>query len=282
MDDIPGDSCWYEGAVMIEHEVNGLRYFSFSAFGENITNAVFTRIGGDSVGGPAGLNVGSNVGDEISNVSANKKKIFEALGLPEHSFFDCWQVHSSDYVVVNASHAGQGRIRELKADAMLTNDPKVSLLMRFADCTPILMYDPVKQVVGIAHAGWQGTVKRTAGNLARGFQEVYGCDPEDIIAGIGPSIGPDHYEVGEQVLDQVRVAYGEEHISLFQPFGNSGQAFNLWEANRRDLEKAGVGKIEVAGICTACDTNRWFSHRAEKGKTGRFAAVISLAKGARQ
>jgi len=264
---------------MNQHKVNGLQYYSFETFGEQITNAVFTRLGGVSSGGPAGLNVGSNVGDDIANVRTNRSKIFNALKLPESSFFDCWQVHGPDYVVVNSSHADQGRIQELKADAMLTNDPKVSLFMRFADCTPILLFDPVKNVVGIAHAGWQGTVKRTAGNLVRGFQEVYGCDPKDIIAGIGPSIGPDHYEVGQQVIDQVRVAYQDTHELLFHPINGGGWAFDLWEANRSDLRGAGVQNIEGSQLCTACDTHQWFSHRAEHGKTGRFAAVISLSKG---
>lgn len=266
---------------MIEHQVDGLKYYSFSNFGDSITNAVFTRVGGVSVGGPAGLNVGSNVGDDIANVRVNKSKIFAALGLSENTFFDCWQVHGPDYVVVNSSHAGQGRLRELKADAMLTNDPHVSLFMRFADCTPILMFDPVKYAIGIAHAGWQGTVKRTAGNLVRGFQEVYGSDPKDLIAGIGPSIGPDHYEVGSQVIESARVAYATNFSDLVHMIDGDSQAFDLWEANRSDLARAGVKNIEVAGLCTACDTSQWFSHRAEKGKTGRFAAVISLAKGSK-
>lgn len=260
-------------------EKNGLKYYTFESFPETITNAVFTRKGGVSEGSLWGLNVGSNVGDNIVNVRENKSKIFEAICINESTFFDCWQVHGPDYVIVNASHSKRGLFREIKADAMITDDPNVTLFMRFADCTPIMIYDPVKKVVGIAHAGWQGTVKKVASNLVRGFKESYGSDPKDLIAGIGPSIGPDHYEIGEKVKTDVKIAYSHNTNRLLQHNSPYDTTFDLWEANRIDLDNSGVSNIEVSEICTACNTNEWFSHRAEGGKTGRFAAIISLAKG---
>lgn len=264
---------------MIENNKNGLNYFSFSNFPQEITNAMFSRVGGVSIGGPCGLNVGSTVGDDLANVQENKRKIFETLDLPMNTFYDCWQVHGNDHILVNSSHHEQGKLREIKADAMLTNDPNVTLFMRFADCTPILIHDPVKNVVGVAHAGWQGTVKRVASNLVKAFQNIYRSDPRDLIAGIGPSIGPDHYVVGENVVEQVKIAYSHRSIGLIHKIETKKVTFDLWEANRIDLQQAGVKNIEVANICTACDTERWFSHRAERGRTGRFAAVISLSKG---
>lgn len=259
-------------------EKDGLKYFSFDTFPDSVTNAIFTRLGGVSQGESWGLNVGSNVGDEISNVWENKRKIFSALNFAENNYFDCWQVHGPDYVLVNATHGSIGRIREFKADAMLTNVPGVPLFMRFADCTPIMIYDPVQKAVGIAHAGWQGTIKGVARNLVMGFQAAFGSNPKDLIAGIGPSIGPDHYEISEPVLSHVENSHSHNTIRLIKSNEYNKVTFDLWEANKIELERVGVEKIEVSGICTACNTNEWFSHRAERGRTGRFAAIVSLKK----
>jgi len=259
-------------------EKDGLTYFSFETFPDSVTNAIFTRLGGVSQGELWGLNVGSNVGDEIENVRENKRKIFNVLSLAENNYFDCWQVHGTDYVLVNATHGSIGRINEFKADAMLTNVPGVPLFMRFADCTPIMIYDPEKKAVGIAHAGWQGTIKGVASNLVKGFQAAFGSNPNDLIAGIGPSIGPEHYEIGEPVLSHVKNAHSHNTFRLIKSNEYNVITFDLWEANKIDLEHAGVKKIEVSAICTASNTNEWFSHRAEKGRTGRFAAVVSLNK----
>jgi YfiH family protein len=162
-----------------------------------------------------------------------------------------------------------------QADIILTDKPGVTLMMRFADCVPILLYDPVCKVVGIAHAGWMGTVRGTASAAVEAMHGRFGSDPTDIQAAIGPSIGPDHYEIGPDVILQVRKAFGPETEELLVTQANS-TFFNLWAANRKTLEKAGVRKIETAGICTACHTEDWFSHRAERGRTGRFGAMIAL------
>jgi YfiH family protein len=147
--------------------------------------------------------------------------------------------------------------------------------MRFADCVPILLHDPGKGVIGIAHAGWMGTLRDVAVATVNAMKKNYGSNPADIIAGIGPSIGPDHYEIGADVILQVMQKHGDES-ELFLKSHQGKIHFNLWEANRVALERAGVRQIEVSGICTACHTEDWFSHRAEKGRTGRFGALISL------
>jgi YfiH family protein len=162
-----------------------------------------------------------------------------------------------------------------KADIIFTDRPEVTLYMRFADCVPILLHDPRKGVVGIAHAGWLGTVRCAADAAIRAMVEHYGSSPEDIQAAIGPSIGPDHYEVGPDVIVQVAQSFGAHAASLLQRHGRSTH-LDLWEANRLQLESAGVRHIELAGICTACHLEDWYSHRAEKGKTGRFGALIAL------
>jgi len=139
-----------------------------------------------------------------------------------------------------------------------------------------MVHDPVKKVVGVSHAGWMGTVRDVAGATIKAMQEKYGSAPSDIIACIGPSIGPDHYEVGEDVISQVRQTFGKDS-DLVLPSHNKSPHFDLWKANEFLLERAGVTQIENSKICTACHTEDWFSHRAEKGKTGRFGALISLS-----
>ena len=162
-----------------------------------------------------------------------------------------------------------------QADILLTDRPEVTLFMRFADCVPILVHDPRKNVIGVAHAGWLGTVRDVATATIRSMCKEYGSDPADIIACIGPSIGPDHYEVGADVILQVMQKFGDDAEQLLESH-NGKIHFNLWKANQFLLHRAGVNQIEVAEVCTACNTNDWFSHRAEKGKTGRFGALISL------
>lgn len=252
---------------------NGLRYYTFEIFPKNITQAVFTRQGGVSPHPWDSLNVGGSIGDDITHVRENRIRSFKALGRVPESIHDVWQVHSAD--VVYADEPRPLDTQYHKADIMLTDNPQVTLFMRFADCTPILLYDPKKQVVGTVHSGWLGTVRRATQAAIEAMQERYATNPTDILAAIGPAIGPDHYEVGEDVILQVRDAFGVQGGSLLEKHGKSIH-FDLWKANRILLENAGVKQIETAGICTACHTDDWFSHRAEKGKTGRFGAMIAL------
>ena len=251
---------------------NSLRYFQFESL--EVRHAVFTRHGGTSPDPWDSLNVGGSVGDVIENVRKNRMLSFEALGCKPDSIFDVWQVHSADAICADIPRKMDEPYQ--KADIILTDKPEVTLFMRFADCVPILVHDPLKHVVGVAHAGWMGTVRDVAGATVNTMCERYGSKPSDIVACIGPSIGPDHYEVGQDVIMQVEQTFGNDADLVLQP-NHGGIHFDLWKANQYLLEQAGVHQIEQAGICTACHTDDWYSHRAEKGMTGRFGALISLA-----
>ena len=256
---------------------NKIQYLSFEIFPKSVIHAVFTRHGGVSPDPWNSLNVGGTVGDERERVKENRYLSFAAVGRSPLSMFDVWQVHSADVVIVNKPHHEQKIPPELKADAMLTDNPEVSLYMRFADCTPIFLYDTYKKVVGIVHAGWQGTVKRVAAQAVLTMSAAYGSNPSNIVAAIGPSIGPDHYEVRNDVIEQVGYVFGKKSDAVLS--NRDGKVyFDLWKANALLLREQGVEHIEVAGICTACDSDDWFSHRAHKGKTGRFGAIIALSK----
>jgi YfiH family protein len=251
---------------------NGLRFYQFDTL--EVRHAVFTRHGGFSHEPWKSLNLGGTVGDEIERVRKNRFLTFETLGCRPDSIFDVWQVHSADAVCADGPRKTDEPYQ--KADIILTDNPEVTLFMRFADCVPILLHDPRKRVIGLAHAGWLGTVRDVAGVTVETMRTRYGSNPSDIRACIGPSIGPDHYEVGQDVIVQAERVFGSDS-SLVLPWHGSRVHFDLWKANQYLLERAGVRRIELAGICTACHTEDWFSHRAEKGKTGRFGALISLS-----
>ena len=252
-------------------ENNGLRYFQFDSL--QTRHAVFTRRGGVSPEPWGSLNVGGTVGDDLSRVRQNRQLSFRALDRAPESIFDVWQVHSADVVCARAPRLEGEPVRQ--ADVILTDKPEVSLFMRFADCAPILAHDPRKGVVGVAHAGWMGTLRDVAGSMVNAMITNYNSNPADIVACIGPSIGPDHYEIGADVILQVMQKFGDDSEKALRSV-NGKIHFDLWKTNRILLEQAGVQNIEVAGICTACHTDEWFSHRAEKGRTGRFGALITL------
>ncbi len=259
------------------HQPDSLRYYTFELFaGEPVEQAAFTRRGGVSPAPWAELNVGATVGDEITNVRENKRRSFDAVRRRMESMADSWLVHGRDALVVKEpTRPAIEMEKPPKADILLTDKPEVTLFMRYADCVPILLYDPIKRAVGLAHAGWQGTVKRTAAAAVEAMQSAYGSRPADLLAAIGPAIGPDHYEIGPEVAEQMRGTFGADAEALL-PKHNGSVHFDLWTANRLTLEQAGVRQIEVAGLCTACHLDDWFSHRAEKGRTGRFGALIGL------
>ena len=254
---------------LIHH--NGLRYFQFDTL--QTRHAVFTRHGGVSPEPWSSLNVGGTVGDDLERVRENRLLSFRALGRAPESAFEVWQVHSADVVCARAPRPHGESLRQ--ADIILTDTDEVTLFMRFADCVPILLHDSRKGVVGLAHAGWRGTLHDVAIATVDAMRKQYDSNPADITAGIGPSIGPDHYQIGADVILQVMQKYGDESETLLRSH-NGKIHFDLWKANHLLLERAGVEKIEHAEICTACHTNDWFSHRAEKGRTGRFGALISL------
>jgi YfiH family protein len=261
------------------HQSSTVRYYSFESLEEaGVAHGVFTRGGGVSPQPWSSLNVGATVGDDPGNVHENRQRAFQALCRPFESLFDVWQVHGTEVVCADAPRPGDQAHQ--KADVILTDRPGVTLFMRFADCVPIYLYDLRHRVVGLVHAGWLGTVRQAAAVAIQAMQARYGSHPQEVLAGIGPSIAAHHYEVGSEVISQVQAAFGAEASGLLlTPNGacSEGHALlDLWAANRLVLERAGVRHIEIAGICTACCLDDWYSHRAERGQTGRFGALIAL------
>ena len=260
------------------HQSDRIRYLTFESFDRRgLQHAAFTRNGGESRGYLSSLNVGLTVGDDPEIVARNRQLAFQALNRDTATLSDSWLVHKDDVVIYDSPRSPQQTVPP-KADIILTDNPAVSLFMRYADCVPILLYDPEKRAIGLAHAGWQGTVLKVAKTAVEAMHSRYGTDPADVVAAIGPSIGPERYEVGPEVVDQVRQAFGDDAPSLLPAYGDSTH-FDLWAANQLALQQAGVRQVEVSHICTADNTQDWFSHRAEQGKTGRFGVLLTLEDG---
>jgi polyphenol oxidase len=255
------------------HHTNGLTYYTFETFTQNLVkHGIFAREGGVSPQPWASLNMSISTGDSLDNSRANRHRAFEALELPVESMADVWQVHGTETIRADTP---RGDHNAIKADGIITNRHGVTLFQRFADCVPILFYDTKHRALGIAHAGWRGTVTGAAISPIKAMAEAYGTRPADLIAGIGPSIGPDHYEVGPEVIEAVQQAFGKNADELIAT-RNGRTYLDLWAANERTLREAGIEQVEVARVCTACNTQHFFSHRAEAGKTGRFGAVLAL------
>ena len=269
---------------------NGLRYeqagtlpvYRFEQLNGDPTliHAVLTRLGGYSAAPYESLNLGHSVGDDPIAVKANHERVYQALDIPRSRVVTCHLTHSADTFIVKIADGGRvvGR-----GDGMITADAGLFLGMRFADCVPILFNDPARRAVGLAHAGWRGTVRNVAGSVAQAMIEDLGCSPKSMTAMIGPSIGPCCYQVGEDVIQAVETVLPQKSSAdgdtqLFSRHNGRHAHFDLWEANRRQLKAAGLEQVVVAGVCTACHANHFFSHRAEQGKTGRFGVVIGYRK----
>jgi polyphenol oxidase len=225
-------------------------------------------------------------GGDPAAVGATRRAWGEAIGLDAAAAVAARQVHGKAVAAVTAADRGRGATALgtgiPATDALVTDEPGVPLLMLFADCTPLLFHDPRRGVVGIAHAGWRGTVADIAGELVRTMLARYGSNPRDLLVGIGPAIARCCYVVDAPVIDAWKAlavpdpAVAEEIAPVD---GRRQWRFDLARANRRLLERAGVpaAQIEDADVCTACNVAEFPSHRAEQGRAGRFAAMIALA-----
>ncbi|MDR3564912.1 MAG: peptidoglycan editing factor PgeF [Negativicutes bacterium] len=260
---------------------NGVWFGTFAHFDHlNLKHGVSSRLGGLSKPPFATLNMGMKGSDDPATVKLNRKLFCQAVGVPVAATVTAQQVHSDKICVVEKQDAGRGADSYETAipgtDALITAVPDIPLMLFFADCVPVLIFDPVKRVVAISHAGWKGTVAKIAQKTVLMMQEKFATRPADCIAAIGPSIGPDSYEVDQPVIDALQASFPEWE-ELVVPRGDRW-LLDLWLTNRRQLEEIGVDgrNIEVSGVCTQCNPELFYSHRAEKGNTGRMGAIIML------
>jgi len=258
------------------HETLPLLHFPSLAAYPGLVHAVSTRQGGVSPEPYASLNLSTSTGDSRENVDVNHRRLAWALDLPRERLTTTWQVHGTH--VVRATAETMGGMWD-KADGIITDTPGLPLTQRYADCTPLIVYDPRRHAAGLGHAGWRGTVAGMATALVQTMTTAFGSDPGDLVAVVGPAIGPCCYEIGPEVVEAVQMTFPAADALLSRPANGASAAqphFDLWAANRWQLEQAGVGQIEVAGICTRCQRETFFSHRGDGPVTGRFGAVVML------
>lgn len=256
--------------------------YKFNIFEQfhQIRHFITSRQGGVSKNQYKGLNIGFGTNDNPENVSKNREILSESLGIPLDWFVFPRQTHSANIEVINTNHKGKGALTKDNAisdtDALITSFTNVCIIVQVADCVPILLLDPVKNIVATIHAGWRGTAKDITLQTVLKMIEIYGSNPPDIIAGIGPSIGCCCYEVGSEVIQ----SFNGRKIKYSNCFMQNGtkQHFDLWQANKNQLLNAGLKEqnIEISEICTHCNNEYFFSSRHEKGDTGRFLAGIML------
>jgi YfiH family protein len=211
------------------------------------------------------------VGDDSSAVARNHKIIYDHLELTAQMVATPHQVHSNRVEIVSKNGTGE---TFRATDGLATATPGIALFLRFADCQPILLYDPIRHALALAHAGWRGVAQGVAYRAVEAMQDAFGTDPGDLIAGLGPAIGPCHYTVGDKVAAAMGYALPDWSQAM-QPQGKDW-SLDLSAANAQQLAAKGVQQIEHACLCTACHNDIFFSHRADGGQTGRFAAVAFL------
>lgn len=275
---------------MISHnQSSGVHYLTFENLGHlpNIRHAFSTRRGGVSSSIYASMNLGFNRGDDNDNVKQNFNIFCEATGIDIHSLVFGAQTHSTKIRRVFASDRGCGIDRPVlwsDTDGLATNNPGVFLTTFYADCVPLYFVDTVRHAVALSHAGWRGTVSNIAAATVNFMVSEFGSNPSDIYAAIGPSIGSCCFEVGEEVADEFLqlpgdLAKGCVRLGDASPDRGINKYFvDLQEINRRMLVGSGIlpQNLELADICTCCNSQWLFSHRASKGKRGSLCAVLGI------
>lgn len=260
----------------IQHE-NGVVTYTFESTSSLPVNAhISTRHGGVSPEPWQSLNLSIARGDSRERVIQNRDRLTAAIGVDSEMLVRCRQVHGTGVAKVDAGDANQWIDG---TDGLVTDTVGLPLLLLFADCTPILLYDRQNHALGICHAGWRGTVNGMATATLWALQAAYNTDPADVVACIGPSIGPESYEVGQEVLAMATAKLPKAERFFAYPNGpERNPYFNLWQTNATQLIEAGIPpeQIEIGGIDTAQSTSDFFSHRAEQGKCGLFSMIAWL------
>lgn len=272
----------------IMNERDGVFYVTFPLFEpyKELTHGFSTRLGGVSKEHLASMNLSFSRGDERENVLENHRRFAKAVGYDENRLVFSDQVHKTTIHKVTEQDAGKGIVKESdlkEIDGLVTDIPDIPLITFFADCVPLFFYDPEKKVVALAHSGWRGTIEEIGAKMVAFMGDEYGCLPENIICAIAPSICQSCYEVSadvaEQFLEKYKVYYENKDMSeLLYQKENGKYQLNLHKACELTLLNAGILKehLDITDLCTCCNPDVFFSHRASHGKRGNLAAVIML------
>jgi len=256
---------------VILNKKNGVAFYTFPNLSNlpGIVHGIFTRSGGNSAGSYEGLNISFGVGDDKKNVIKNRNIISSIFN--DKNIVSARQVHGTDSIIFKEgedSVFSEDSKEPLVGDALISNKNQILFMIKVADCQPVMVYDPKQRVAANIHSGWRGSVKNIIGNTIRVMEDKFNCKSSDLIAGIGPSLGPCCAEF---------VNYKEEIPEAYWTYKNQDDYFDFWAVSKEQLCNAGVfpENIHLSNICTKCRTDLFFSYRGEE-TTGRFGAVIGL------
>lgn len=273
----------FQSKTMTLNSPDTVPYLTYNSFSEiNFINHAFsTRLGGVSEGEFTSMNMAFNRGDNPESVTENYKRICKSAGFDFDSLTASAQDHNTFVRAVTSENKGVGiyKPRDLHSvDALITNEKGVTLVTYYADCTPLFFVDIKQKAIGLAHAGWRGTVGRIGEKVVKKMTELYGTNPADIVAAIGPAISVCCYEVDKPCADNFYALSDLDSSRFVFPKENGKYMIDLLETNRQILVAAGVKNenITVSDVCTNCNSELLWSHRATKGKRGTMSAFMCI------
>lgn len=263
-----------------------IKYLTFPLLEEAgmVRHLFSTREGGVSKGIFASMNLSYTRGDEKEAVDENFRRIAAVFETTPDRIVCSRQTHTTNVRLVTEADCGKGVLYPTDyedVDGLITDEPGIILCTVFADCVPLYFVDVKNRSIGLAHSGWRGTVRRMGEVMLKEMRAAFGTMPEDVLAAVGPSICGECYEVGEEVAQAFREGFPEEWEQLLTEGKEKGKyQLDLWEANKRILLQGGIlpEHLAVTDLCTCCNSQVLFSHRASQGKRGNLGAFLELRK----
>ena len=265
-------------------EKNHVPYIQFKNLSATgiVKHGFSTRKGGVSTGIFSSMNLNFKRRDDPDAVLENYRRMAAALNMRVEDMVLSDQTHTTNVRVITEEDRGKGILRPQDysdVDGMITNVPGIVLVTSYADCVPLYFVDPVRKAIGLSHSGWKGTVGHIGQKTVWKMHEVYGSEPKDIVAAIGPSICQSCYEVSEDVAEAFRANFtADEAADILLDKGNGKYQLDLWKANWYVLTDAGIlpEHLSVTDLCTACHPDLLWSHRKTNGQRGGLSAFLSL------
>lgn len=265
-------------------EKNHVPYIQFKNLSATgiVKHGFSTRKGGVSTGIFSSMNLNFKRGDDPDAVLENYRRMAAALNMRVEDMVLSDQTHTTNVRVITEEDRGKGILRPQDysdVDGMITNVPGIVLVTSYADCVPLYFVDPVRKAIGLSHSGWKGTVGHIGQKTVWKMHEVYGSEPKDIVAAIGPSICQSCYEVSDDVAEAFRANFtADEAADILLDKGNGKYQLDLWKANWYVLTDAGIlpEHLSVTDLCTACHPDLLWSHRKTNGQRGGLSAFLSL------
>jgi len=261
---------------------NGFEFWSIESWLQAGVNMAFSaRRGGISEAPYESCNLGLHVGDDATQVLANRAGFLHAFQADLGQAVCCQQVHGDKVASIDKSHQGRGAFLYEQSlpeyDAMITDEPGVYLLTFYADCLPVYFFDPIHRAAGIAHSGWKGTMQQIAVKTLKAMQERFSSRADEMFIAIGPGIGSCCFEIAPDLANKVNIAFSDFHDIIYHK-ESANIYWDLPETNRQMLIKQGVNpdRISSSRLCTSCQPDSFFSYRRDQGKTGRMGALIAL------